>query len=518
MGMGDLTLEFHYPDKAGRGAVNETLTIPMVTNFERSINVNLTEMPTLIYGCRNNFCMDLGATEKITFKCERNCPLPCNDSSRNPEDWSNGKWYRHLEWLFDRWQNFGRSPDGTWTGGLTMSFVPEDTTLLAPVKGNVFLVGSLSVDYAIQRMTFSLPLQLASMKPGDTAPMERVTLTLRTATDSQGTLTEEVSVLKGFPQTVDLPEDWKDVRKGMVFMGWQMGDITIGTGNSYTFTSDATLTAIWRGASDCYWFTSDGTMIVPTNVNYMELVLVGGGGGGGGGGGWRAGVGAMYHWVVGGGGGSGDVVTQGTTVSPGDTIRVICGEGGSGGTNRPAQTSTNPQKPTNGGAGGDTIVYLNGAERFRAKGGEGGRAATLATNTFGAAGSYYAKGGAHAADADHATDGEALDPNVQSNAGTGGKDAEKNGIVYRGGAGGGAAALMHSYTLSNGTHRPTPSESASGFFESKGGNGEDCVAGTDATDGMYGGGGGSGRKTDYQRAGVGGTGVAIVLFFERYAS
>lgn len=511
MGTGRLTLAFNYPARGGRPAVKETLAIDMVVNVERSVNVNLTEMPTLIYGYRNNFCMDLGATEKVTFKCERNNPPNYSDSSSDPARWSNGKWYRHLEDLFDRWQNFGLNAEGVQTGGCTLSFDPEDEALMAPISGNAFLVGALSPDYSVQKMAFSLPMQFATMKPGSSGAAERVTLTLVTTDDSGTTHRSTVSVLKNYPQTVPLPDGWENLREGTAFMGWRMGSTVIASNATYTFQSDATLTAIWNAPFSCVFCTSDVTLTVPDGVNYLKAYIVGGGGGAGGGRTKGSGVApTIKEDLVGGGGGAGEAISREAFVYPGDTVTVSCGSGGSNGKNS-TTSSIDQTSVGDGGDGGATIVRISSGSTWSASGGQGGKACNIPQRLHGSGGSQYVAGGTHGSGYSGGRDGGFASPNIADNAGKGGRDDES--AEKMGGNGGGAAAFRYRFTLTDGTVMPSSTE----WYESKGGNGKDAVDGTNPTDGTYGGGGGSGMR-DGTSSGKGGKGCALILMFKNVVS
>lgn len=506
MGSGTLTLAFNYPARGGRPAVREMLVVPMVANVERSVNVNLTEMPTLIYGYRNNFCMDLGATEKVTFKCERNNPSNYSDSSTDPARWSNGKWYRHLEDLFDRWQNFGLNSSGEQTGGCTMSFEPEDETLIAPISGNAFLVGALSPDYSVQKMTFSLSMQLANMKPGASRTIEYVTLTLVTTDDSGATHRSTLSVLKNYPQTIPLPSGWEEFRVGSAFMGWRMGSITIASNTAYTFSTDATLTAIWNSPFSCDFCTSDAVLTVPSGVNYLKAYIVGGGGGGGGSRTRTRNSSSIAADLIGGGGGAGEAVVREAFVDPGDTVTIICGSGGSNGRNS-TTSSIGQSSVSDGGDGGATTVRISDGTSWSAQGGQGGKACNISQRLHGDGGSQYVRGGTHGSGYSGGRSGGYSSPNISENAGKGGKDDES--AEEMGGNGGGAAAFRYRFTLTDGTIVPSSTE----WYESKGGSGKDVVDGTDPTDGVHGGGGGSGMR-DGASSGKGGSGCAIVLMFK----
>lgn len=483
-----LRLMFNYPARGGRSAVKEVLDVDLVTSVDRTVSVSLTEHPTLIYGFRNNFCMDLGATEKVTFKCSRANPFPYSDSSSDPSRWSNGKWYRHLESLFDRWQNFGMNSSGVQTGGVSVIYTPEDAELQAPIGTtsapvNAFLVGSLNPSFGVQQMTFSLPLQLATMK-ASAASVAQVTLTLKS--DSAGTLKETVKVLKGYPQTVALPDGWEEKQDGRSFVGWTLpGGATISAGGTYTFESDTTLVAIWLGPEKVVFVDSNQTITVPSGIASIKYYLVGGGGGAGG-----STLGRLYTPYYGGGGGSGDVAV-GSITNTGESLTVKCGKGGAGAPNLREEYM---DRLPSGSDGGTTSLYRGEVLIATAKGGSGGSPPTPKNNTQGTGGRQYMAGG------DFGKSGKTESPNVDSNAGRGGDS----------GGGGGAAAFRYAFTQNDGTRVPS-----SGYYESKGGDGCDSASDRFPGNGSYGGGGGSGRfTTTPSKAGSGGAGCALILMFK----
>ena len=75
-----------------------------------------------------------------------------------------------------------------------------------------------------------------------------------------------------------------------------------------------------RAAPKAEEFTADGTWTKPSNVEWIDVILVGGGGGGGG-----SDTGAES----GGGGGGGQVMTRRKRVT--DNVTVVIGDGGAGG-------------------------------------------------------------------------------------------------------------------------------------------------------------------------------------------
>ncbi len=515
-GIGDLTISFHYDNKAKRGAVNETLKIPFVTDVERSVNVNLTEMPTLIYGCRNNFCMDLGATEKVTFKCERINPVPYNDASSDPEKWSNGRWYRHLEDLFDRWQNFGYDSSGARTGGCQLTFTPADTTLLPAIGANVFLTGAISPSYEVQKMSFSLPFTLADMTMSS-GEAETVTVTIDPGASSMSSRT--VELLKGYPQVIPVPDGWESARPGMILIGWSIGSDRISKSSSYTFTKDTTVTAIWNEPTRCYWCTSDTVTVVGSDETYLTVYLIGAGGGGGGSGYARSSMLSPVYWFVGGGGGAGEVVSWETDVTPGSNIRVQCGTGGTGGTTR-ISDSGYVAAPTAGGTGGNTLLQIDSSTVATAHGGSGGSAAAVRLNggSNGAGGSLYQAGGTHSGS--KGGDGSTASPNISSNVGKGMDDlyVPTDGAgtsasppkTFAGGCGGAAAA----FRMVDAPLTVSGMKTEYTTVQSFGGDGGDPSSGTLPQDGRFGGGGGSGRYETLERAGVGGSGAALLLFYK----
>ena len=88
-----------------------TIKLPYIKSIVTSVTASLTEISTIIYGYRNNFCMDLGTSQTISLKLERVNPIDYNDRSTDPEMWSNGKWYR---WFEDQLTS-GRTSGGTMT-------------------------------------------------------------------------------------------------------------------------------------------------------------------------------------------------------------------------------------------------------------------------------------------------------------------------------------------------------------------------------------------------------------------
>ncbi len=518
IGIGDAKLIYSFPDKGGRGSISGTLNLPLITNIERTANVNLSEMPTLIYGAENNFCIDLGATEKVTFKCVRTCPIPYDDSSDDPvnaDKWSNAKWYRYLEKIFDRWQNFGMH-EGVNTGGVYLIFKSIDTSLYPDLKCNVFLAGSLGLSYDVQKISFNLPFQLGNMQMKD-VDIKYITLTLKSEYSSEsgsGTRTATLEVLPNTPQQIPFPSTggWSSTMvEGKTFIGWTRSDGTfIADGATYIFGSSETLAAVWVGAIYATYFIEDNhNYLIPCNANRMVVYAVGGGGGGGGSVeyGWTIGTSTAISENAGGGGGAGEAVIYTTNAWMNEKLDITIGQGGTGGTNR-LVTGYNNQ-PTAGGTGGDTIIKCESGTVITARGGSGGGAAYNPANPYqgrdGTPGLQYVSGGAPG------KDGSVGSPNVSSNRGLGGADGKNSYGDVKGGGGGGAAAFY--YAANYGSIRLPQS----GYFESKGGHGRsydsDGNVTREASSGQIGGGGGSGYTKNGERTAEGSPGMVLIVFY-----
>jgi hypothetical protein len=97
-------------------------------------------------------------------------------------------------------------------------------------------------------------------------------------------------------------------------------------------------------------FSSTGTFTVPAGVTELRVRLIGGGGGGGGGG--SATMSSSTLQAGGGGGGAGLVIDQVIAVTPGQTLTLSVGAGGTGGPGGAA----NDHAGTNGTRGSDTLL------------------------------------------------------------------------------------------------------------------------------------------------------------------
>ena len=123
-------------------------------------------------------------------------------------------------------------------------------------------------------------------------------------------------------------------------------------------------TTAQRASDTVNTFSAPGTFTVPSGVTNVEVLIVGGGGGGAG--------------LQGGGGGAGGLVYLSSfPVTPGGSVPVTVGPGGTGGEGYPAGDSENGTRGNNSTFG--TLTAIGG-------GGGLGYSATTTTNSPGGSG------------------------------------------------------------------------------------------------------------------------------------
>lgn len=245
-------------------------------------------------------------------------------------------------------------------------------------------------------------------------------------------------------------------------------------------------------------FTSSGTWTIPTNVRSVNLFAVGGGSGGDGGH-----IYVAYHDTASGCGGGGGYTSyvNNVVVTPGETLTVNVGAGGSGGTRKPGY---GPK------SGNESNVMRNSSVLCSAKGsdvnGNGGSGGGgFGSGDMNSTIQYAGKGGSNG------SDGEGYQ------AGTGQKTSTRefgksNGTLYSGGGGGGytnggwsdGSDKWHSYTVP-------------GCPGGDGGGGSGGLKsgeyGSDAINGTGGGGGGGAVAHDYgSKGGNGGSGCVVITW------
>lgn len=496
------------------------IDLGLLKSIDRTYSVTLNEISTMVYGYRNNFCMDTGVLQKLDVTVERVNPQPYDDSSRDSTKWSNGRWYNELEAIFDFWQNFGLDPESESTdlvGGMLFEFVPSDLSLYPRTKRTVFMAGALNLSTKVQKMTVQIPLVVARMSAGAGGVARRTTIHFVSRIPS---LTATGTASYGINTKVPgLPAEWADANPDEVLDHWTDED-----GNTYTpgdnvvwMTDEITLYASWKGMVALWiwsinhlgsWSGSESDPqwvehVVPSTASEIRAYLIGGGGGAGSC--WDMGSGNDYR--PGGAGGAGEVVEVGFQVVAGDVIRCEPGRGGTG-----METSVARH---DGGDGEETVLYINGSNSASARGGDGGQ------GMGGAGGSRFYAGGACTTEYPGTGEkGHTGDPDQGEMAGVPGQpstSARWNGIgsrVFCGGGGGGASAFNRTFSF-GGVSYP---------LSSKGGNAgqitdpaENRFEMADGEDGEYGGGGGAAcgesQYGDGAVGGDGGWGLAVVMVY-----
>lgn len=487
-----------------------------VRNIEDSLLPALTAIPTLIYGAENRFVTDTGVQRNINLTMERINPPDYDDDSRDDRKWSNGKWWNEFRDAIDFWQNLASDPfNFARTGGFILSFTPSDAELHPEIRENVFISGTITPSFTVQKMTYTLPVVVARMT-AKSSLVETVKVRLY---PNVPTVTEfmEVSFPKGGSFILPAcPTTWID-SSGFSFAGWaeSPNGKALPLGKKILMDSDKVFYATWTafkalvvsvpsGDPSIYGLgvergseTPSGKIrnfrVTSADITRVQIIVVGGGGSGGEGEADWIGGDIGQDWYAGGAGGSGDVKSHTFSAGYGSVITTIPGRGG-----RVRAIEENAYH--DGEDGHESKVIFQQSIELIAGGGSGGKAAkpglTSLPDRF-MGGSKYNAGGSADTDTGDGEDGTTSAPNRLENVG---KGAKKSG-TRRGGAGGGAAALNHRFVVG------TPDAYQTYEYVSKGGNG---VNDGDAGSGKYGGGGGSSPNGD---SGRGGDGVIILAFY-----
>ena len=234
-----------------------------------------------------------------------------------------------------------------------------------------------------------------------------------------------------------------------------------------------TYTATAKTSKSLHTFTSSGTFTVPPGVSKIDIFCVGGGGGGAGGYASLSG-----NWRGGGGGGGGYTATVlNKAVTPGSSLTVTVGAGGSAAAANSMAT---------GGTGGTSSV----GSLVSAKGGTGGRTVTQGGGTGGGTG-----GSGGAAGPDFKKWVESVTDQMK------GKSGGSNG------GNGGDSFSQYSYSINGGTGQGTTTRSfgeSSGTLYAGGGGSGPVFGNTRGAGGS--GGGGSGGWDSNGAAGTANTG------------
>nr|DAU26359.1 MAG TPA: hypothetical protein [Caudoviricetes sp.] len=397
--------------KLKNGSIETTsVELTNVTEIDSTIGASLSEKGTIIYGVDNNFIIDLGTYKQYEVSFDRVTPDDYDDSSdryKNQERWSNGHWYHRFCDLWDVWQNYTFNTDGELQGGLKFDYIPVDTSLYPLISTNVFLIGTISASFGVQRMKCKMTLLVARASLDEGVDQDLV--------DVRFALSSSVSYVKRYPigaqmglgtppteYLSELPQD------GRAFYMWSYNGTTYSPESTVVVEEGMVFTAVWRYPEYTYVFAEPGTheLEIPSGVVRGVAYVIGGGGSGG-----RAFNSGKTCYSAGGGGGSGESTILNFTV-PLDKkkLTVTVGHGGlykedgesssidltgiplvAGGGNAGADTNGDVTIVSKGGAlynsGGSTNRDLN------ARGGDGAYTQGMGVPGIGAYGDGTFQGG-----------------------------------------------------------------------------------------------------------------------------
>lgn len=366
----------------------ERIYIPNVTSIEDITTVSLTQVDTLMFGYENKYLSDLGTSRRLIVNVERPNPMPYNDSSSNPWEWSNGKWFKAFMDFTDYWQNYGRDTiTGSMVGGFRFRYIPlshdEDddrvnfSDLYPEIDKNVFLTGNTEASFSGNLLKFTMNLAIGQMTSDSNTKGYEV---LASDPDSDENKTVRLFV----PEGVDLevpqkPTTWTSP-EGSMFKSWMGSD-----GNEYApgtkvafstiANNDFKLEARWAFNHGCiilhrdqiYYYPPTLKSMISPNENisddgdytisfgngdyyYAECTVIGGGGAGAGGNEVdelltkdNEAVTVVLNFLIqdaakelitksymeaGGAGGAGELVVRNITINPFDKLRCHVGRGG----------------------------------------------------------------------------------------------------------------------------------------------------------------------------------------------
>lgn len=264
--------------------------LPTVTSIEDTITSNLIQKDTLMFGYENKFISDLGNSRRLIVSVERANPMPYDDLSGNPDDWSNGKWYKSFLDFTNYWQNYGRDTiTGSMIGGFRFVYTPKVSAkederveygeLYPVIDKNVFLTGNTNVTFSDTLMKFTMNLAIGQMTTDANSLGYEIRLTPMTGDEEKN---EDVII--NTPQGIDVmvpdrPLSWK-VPKGKMFGYWtgpgtDGGTVRYNPGDFVKYTVAKTyrdekqgkfftLSAVWVDVEACLMMTLN-----PSN-NYGE--------------------------------------------------------------------------------------------------------------------------------------------------------------------------------------------------------------------------------------------------------
>lgn len=250
-------------------------------------------------------------------------------------------------------------------------------------------------------------------------------------------------------------------------------------------------------------FTASQDWVVPAGVTSISVVCIGGGGGG-------AGCDGVSNNSSGGGGGGALRYVNNITVTPGETLTVVVGLGGTPGT----------AAPTDGGNGGESSVSRGAAVLCSAAGGSGGFAESSTTPTGGntgvGTGGDGGDGGTGGTNSAGGAGGGAAGYTGNGGNGTWANNAVGGTQPSGGGAGGGGTTVSGSAggggtgALGEGPSGVTAGNTLTGGTGGSSGTGGESAAG--GAGGLYGGGGGTVEDDTAGPGGAGGPGAVTIIY------
>ncbi|MBQ7404883.1 MAG: InlB B-repeat-containing protein, partial [Candidatus Methanomethylophilaceae archaeon] len=207
-----------------KGRIMNLGTVQTITD---TITSQLARIPTMVYGYDDRFVMDLGSVRRLSVGFLRVNPFPYDDSSSDPEMWSNGKWWMEFTSLLDFWQNFGYDIDtGERLGGFRLHIEPPegDEDLYPIIDKNVFLSGSVTPRFEVGKLSYTFPVTVARMM------RQKLNVPTVTLTFNSGITSNEPLVVN-YPEGSDVPLPayspvWQLASDGRVFSGWEKGGVT----------------------------------------------------------------------------------------------------------------------------------------------------------------------------------------------------------------------------------------------------------------------------------------------------
>jgi len=105
---------------------NNVVDPGVVTNYSESFQKSVTTFPIVTKSTDDTMAVESGSGRELLVTFERVHPRDHDDSSSDPSDWSNAKWYQSIQDAVDRWQ--------TRTDGFIVDVIPGDDNPYVPKR------------------------------------------------------------------------------------------------------------------------------------------------------------------------------------------------------------------------------------------------------------------------------------------------------------------------------------------------------------------------------------------------